>query len=386
MVEMDYSGLKSKKYCNPAHSSLIEVLCIQDNTLCCADCAADHSDHLQKVIEIKSIFEGKQVQYRQLKMRINILSKMQSTPDEIKSYVAQLLESSFDQIITRVADMKAKWIEDNFSRIMGTLGVELEQNAPDLSTLTTEIEGISKKIQNFVNSEKINFEEVMSLKEPEEFEPKIEEILKISNIRKRYKDITVNLHFEEEAIKKMLKIEGINPIPSNHSKVHEGSIFNKEDKDFTLSLLPPVRELKMIFSGKRDGMSSSNFHKKCDGVGDTLVLVKSKNGHSFGGFAHPPWSSKGSHTRDDSERSFLLTCRNKTKHLLIRPQYAIYCHTSYGPTFGDLHISNTTKCKNFIGNNYSIPEDGKTEDYLCGSPYNTWIEIEDYEVHQVIFQ
>ena len=381
MVEMDYSGLKSKKYCNPAHSSRIEVLCIQDNTLCCADCAADHFDHLQKVIEIKSIFEGKQVQYRQLKMRTKILSKMQSTPDEIKSYVAQLLESSFDQIITRVAIMKAKWIEENFSRIMDTLGVELGQNVPNLSTLTTELEAAFKKIQNFLNSEETNLEEVMNLKQPEEFETKIEEIQKISNSRLKYKYINVNLHFEEETIKKMLKIEGINPIPP----VYEGSVFIKEDTDFALSLLPPVRELKMIFSGKRDGMLSSNFHKKCDGVGDTLVLVKSKNGHSFGGFAHPPWSLNGGNIRDDSEKSFLLTCRNKTKHLLTRPQYAIYCNPSYGPTFGDLHISNNTKCNNYSGKNYSIPEGGKKEDYLSG-PYGTEKEIEDYEVHQVIFQ
>ena len=225
MVEMDYSGLKSKKYCNNSHSSRIEVLCTLDGTLCCAECAADHSNHLDKVMEIKSIFERRQTDYRQLKMKLKILSKMQSSPDEIRSYVAQLLESSFDQIIARVAEMKAQWIEENFARIIDSLGVELEQNVPDLTTLTNELEETFKIIHKFVNSEEINSEEVMNLKQPEEFQPKIEEILQTSNIRRKYKDIQVNLQFDREAIKKMITIEGIAPIvPKNMS-----SVFNKED-------------------------------------------------------------------------------------------------------------------------------------------------------------
>ena len=71
-------------------------------------------------------------------MRIKILSKMQIFPDEIKNYVAQLLESSFDQIIARVVDMKAQWIEEN--RIISSLGVDLEpNNILDLSTISTKV-------------------------------------------------------------------------------------------------------------------------------------------------------------------------------------------------------------------------------------------------------
>ena len=382
---MDYSGLKSKKYCNPNHSSRIEVLCTQDGTLCCADCAADHSDHIYKLKEIKSIFESRLTHYRELKMRIKILTKMQSSPDEIRSYIAQLLESSFDQIIERVADMKAQWIEENFSKIMDSLDVKLETNVPDLTTVNAEIEETFKKIQNFVNSEETNSEEIMNLKQPEEFEPKIDEIVKDANIRRKYKDIKANLNYDGEAVKNMIKIEGITRINPKTNVKYEGSVFSKEDLSYVQSLLPPVKELKMLFSGKRDGMLSNVFHSKCDQVGDTLVLVKSINGHSFGGFAKPPWNSNGTHIRDDSNSSFLFTCRNKTKHTLTNLKYAICCNKDYGPTFGhngDLYIHSNTQCSNILSSSYSIPEGGKREDYLCGP--NT--EIEDYEVHQVIFQ
>ena len=384
MVEMDYSGLKSKKYCNPQHSSRIEVLCTEDGTLCCADCAADHSDHFFKVKDIKSIFEAQQVHYRELKTRIKILSKMQNSSDEIRSYVAQLLESSFDQIIARVADMKAQWIEENFSKIMDSLDINLEQNRPDLDILATEVEEAFTKIHNFVNSEEINSEEVIKLKQPEEFEPLIVEILKTSTIRRSYKDIKIDIQFDGELVKNMINIKGIS---RTKNIKNEMSVFKKEDVDFTLSLLPPVKELKMLFSGKRDGLNTSTFHTKCDGVGDTLVLCKATNGHSFGGFAKPPWHSNGTFIRDDSKSCFLFTCRNKTKHTLTQPEYAIIGNGNYGPIFGnqnDLHIQKDNKCYNStLGNAYSIPVGGKREDYLCG-PDGT--AIEDYEVHQVIFQ
>ena len=197
---MDYSGLKSKKYCNPSHSSKIEVLCTQDGTLCCTNCAAIHSDHFEKVKDIKSIFESRQSHYRDLKTKIKILSSMQSSPDEIRSYIAQLLESSFDQIIASIVDMKAQWIEENFARIMESLSIDVQQNIPDLSILTTEIEQTLRLIQNFVNSDEANSEEIMKLKQPEEYEPIIEQILKSSNIRSKYKEIKTELKFDEKSV------------------------------------------------------------------------------------------------------------------------------------------------------------------------------------------
>ena len=86
MVEMDYSGLKSKKYCSQSHSSRIEVFCTQDGL----------SAVLLIILIIcrkLSIFESKLANYRQLKTKIKIMSNMQSSSDEIRSYVPQLLES-----------------------------------------------------------------------------------------------------------------------------------------------------------------------------------------------------------------------------------------------------------------------------------------------------
>ena len=403
MVEKEYPGLSSKKYCNPSHHSKIEFLCTKDDILCCAACAADHSEHFDKVEDIKSIFEIKLANYRKLKSKLKILSQMPNSKDEIRSYIGQLLESSFDQLISRVADMKREWIEEHFQRIMKSLNVEFEQKMPDLAEISAEVEETFKKIQNYVNSDELDSSGVMNLRQPEELEPLIEQILESSNKRKKYKDIKITLNFDPDSLKRMINIKGYSPppplmppkppIPHISPIPYEGSLLDKTDLDFTLSLFPtPVKELKMLFSGRRDGMESTTFHSKCDGHGDTLTVMKG-NGHIFGGYAKPQWNSANAYIADNTKSSFLFTCRSHTKHpLTARPERAIFGYSSYGPIFGggnDIYIDNTgRKGYNRTGYSYSIPEGGNKENYLAGTTTGVpnSVTYEDYEVHQIIFQ
>ena len=394
MVEKEYPGLTSKKYCNPSHQSKIEFLCTKDGTLCCADCATEHADHFEKVEDIKAIFEGKLTDYRRLKSKLKMLSKMPNSKDEIRSYIGQLLESSFDQLISRVADMKKEWVEEHFQRIMESLNVEFEQKVPELADLNAEVEETFNKIQNYVNSDELTSSGIMNLRQPEELEPLIEQILQSSIKRKKYKDIKITLNFAPESLKKMINIEGYSPPPPPIPPlpIYEGSLLDTNDLNFTLSLFSttPVKQLKMLFSGRRDGMAASIFHSKCDGHGDTLTVFKG-NGHIFGGYAKPQWKSAGDWIADDTKSSFLFTCRSRTKHPFTDSLYAIYGgSSSYGPTFGrghEIYIDNTgTKGHNNPNSNYSIPRGNK--EYLAGSacgPSNS-VTYEDYEVHQVIFQ
>lgn len=69
-------------------------------------------------------------------------------------------------------------------------------------------------------------------------------------------------------------------------KEHWGTISNwiSEDDNSILWLL---------YSGKRDGWSSSKFHSLCDGMGPTLVLMESRNGCVFGGYTNLSWGGSG---------------------------------------------------------------------------------------------
>lgn len=50
-------------------------------------------------------------------------------------------------------------------------------------------------------------------------------------------------------------------------------------------------QFQLVYSGKRDGWNHSDFHRLCDGVASTVVLVKTSKGNRFGGFTVLPWSS-----------------------------------------------------------------------------------------------
>ena len=315
---------------------------------------------------------------------------MPNSKDEIRSYIGQLLESSFDQLISRVADMKKEWIEEHFQRIMESLNIEFEQKMHDLAEISAEVEETFKKIKNYVNSDELDSSNIMNLRQPEELEPLIEQIFEGSNKRKKYKDIKITLNFDPDSLKRMINIEGYSPPPPPY----EGSLLDKTDLDFTLSLFPtPVTQLKMLFSGRRDGMESTTFHSKCDGHGDTLTVMKG-NGHIFGGYAKPQWNSSGGYIADNTKSSFLFTCRSRTNHpLTAYPELAIYGNSSYGPTFGagcDIYIDNTGRNGyNTTGVSYSIPKWGNKENYLAGTTTGNAtnsVTYEDYEVHQVIFQ
>lgn len=48
---------------------------------------------------------------------------------------------------------------------------------------------------------------------------------------------------------------------------------------------------KLIYRASRDGFEAKNFHKKCDSIGNTLVVIKSSENTIFGGFTKVKWSS-----------------------------------------------------------------------------------------------
>jgi hypothetical protein len=127
----------------------------------------------------------------------------------------------------------------------------------------------------------------------------------------------------------------------------------------------PYDEWSLLYRGTRDGFGSDDFHSKCDGHSNTLTLLKAKgSGYIFGGFTKVRLDSSSKYKSDPN--AFLFSLINKDNNpvkMKIDPnrhQYAIYCDSSYGPTFGGSHdicIGNhsNTKMKSYsnLGLTYS---------------------------------
>ena len=94
--------------------------------------------------------------------------------------------------------------------------------------------------------------------------------------------------------------------------------------------------MKLIYRGTRDGMTSKDFHYKCDNKGKTICLFLNDKGNIFGGYSSIPWTSNGGNKT--AKDCFIFTLTNiyniePTKFPYLKDRSV--CHDeSYGPLFG----------------------------------------------------
>ena len=159
-----------------------------------------------------------------------------------------------------------------------------------------------------------------------------------------------------------------------------------------------------------DGGSAKGFHDACDRKGATVTIVRTKEGHVFGGAADKSWASPStaSYVASDSSFLFCVSCYGAgwvgaelgaaPSQLKLNGEYnqydgnALRHNLADGPTFGgghDLHIApspggSSTKSHSNLGHAYTCPAgvygSAACHNYLAGSRAFT---VADYEVFVV---
>eukprot|EP01084_Bolivina_argentea_P173670 300834_1 len=147
-------------------------------------------------------------------------------------------------------------------------------------------------------------------------------------------------------------------------------------------------KFKLLFRATRDGFACAEFHKKCDGKGGTITIVRSQNqDHVFGGFSRQSWHIKGAYSWDlDAWLFSLRNAKNTPQKFNCIKNYgsAIYGNKSYGPTFGgnhDLYIVNNCNNSNSSTNLGNVYE-GSADPYQLNGAQK--FKVIDYEVFQVL--
>ena len=267
----------------------------------------------------------------------------------------------------------------------------------EIITLKEKI-GILEDKENVINELRADNEnlkeEIKNLKE------EIKEAKKLIEPIKRLKDISINKYttFTEKSV--IMKEDELNFI-----KTALKYRINKE-----------IKELKKLYQAKVDGDSAQMFHTKCDGIENTLVIIKSVGNRRFGGFTTKKWCTSNNLNYEYDKNAFLFSLDNQKIYPYKgkeeyknyeNPMAAITSMYNCGPIFGgyrkydynsriylddnnfDIYIysnciqeklsytyeSNTNSSFDFYGDKNALSEDGKKG---C-------IYIDDYEVFQVIF-
>ena len=228
----------------------------------------------------------------------------------------------------------------------------------------------------------------------------------IENIKKE----NISLKEEIKEIKKILepinnkfkeKLEKI-----EKKKIYNKSVIMKENEFNSLinyaiigRLNKEIKELKKLYQATIDGDRAIDFHRKCDKIPNTLVLVKSAGNRRFGGFTTQSWDFWHDNKKKNDDNAFLFSLDKKQIYSHKKGQTAIICNPKIGPYFGDSGFygfylnDNSIKEKalytnesysnsnsnyssfDFNGDNNALSEDGK----------GSGIYATEYEIFQVIF-
>ena len=70
----------------------------------------------------------------------------------------------------------------------------------------------------------------------------------------------------------------------------------------------------LIYKATRDGDSPLIFHKKVDGIKNTLTLISTDSGYRCGGFVTKEWNTSGDFNKNDVD-SFLFSLERKEKYM-----------------------------------------------------------------------
>jgi hypothetical protein len=111
-------------------------------------------------------------------------------------------------------------------------------------------------------------------------------------------------------------------------------ILNSYMKQWLLNQLQiKVLTLNLLYSGSINGWSPYRFHELCDEKGPTIIIMKSKAGRVFGGFAMQSWDSVTDDYKPD-DKAFIYSIDRQQIYRVIDPQKALFCGQYYGPCFG----------------------------------------------------
>jgi hypothetical protein len=136
-----------------------------------------------------------------------------------------------------------------------------------------------------------------------------------------------------------------------------------DDEKWLLSKIPyPVVAALLIYRGSRDGWIRSKFHELCDRMGPTLTIMKTKAGAICGGFTMQDWTSDNEYKSDSC--AFVFRLDTKATYSPKLQSDAIYCSSSYGPSFGNDALSLRYDPMNGPGNGWCwVDKDGKHNTY-----------------------
>ena len=363
--------------------------------------------------EIKNLSFSKIMKFEEIKALSGFFNGLKSC-EQFCKYLKDIIDKKLLTIIKKEENLCLTFtVEYFFEKNLIELDLLPKEKSSEelIQELDKEVKTLKDKIKILENKESVKNENIIKElkndndKLKEEIKKLKEEIkemkLLIEPLNKRFKEININKYTTYNDKSVIMKEEELNFI--NQALKFR---INKE-----------VKEIRKLYQATVHGDSANSFHSKCDGIPNTLVIIKSAGNRRFGGFTTKTWSSEDNYNYETDKNAFLFSLDKqkiypyKGKEIYYSGEdkkYAIGKYKHSGPMFGGYYIynnnnygsyvnkfdificsnciqgekssctyeSNSNSCYDFYGDKNALSEDGKQ-----GGIY-----IAEYEVFQVIFE
>ena len=189
---------------------------------------------------------------------------------------------------------------------------------------------------------------------------------------------------------KLLNIIISQNVPKILINLNSNIILNEDEYNMISEQIEEKTKQKILkwekmFTASEDGDTAESFHSKCDGVENTVILVKTKKYKRFGGFTKNKWNHNNGGFSNDS-KAFVFSLN--TMDIFNRNDNGceMQGNKAYGPWFGggpDFQIANNCFKVNSVHNKNCY-------NYRQNSSYplseNNNFLVKEYEVYKIIFE
>ena len=186
-----------------------------------------------------------------------------------------------------------------------------------------------------------------------------------------------------------------------YEKLNSRTIENKQEFSLLYKRLKKnfkeITDFKLLYRGSADGKSSTAFHEKCDGIGNTISIIRSNAGYKFGGYAVNKWTKNAFTWVYDDLKSFVFSLNLMTIYDSTSTHNEKYHLGTYsGPQFWAFTVADDTgyslaDLKPFGDCLQSIYHDGNG--HFSGFPTKyeinggkSYYYVDEIEVFQIVYK
>ncbi|CAD8184621.1 unnamed protein product [Paramecium octaurelia] len=380
-----------------------DLLDIQESINILHDQSTDNK--LQGIIQLSKLIQESAIVDLQKYIRKQELDEFISSSKQIYCQVDLLNQAiyKYQQHIKKVNSIKnnLQSIPDheNFSNIQQQLTYYLNNFEKDFNDLKKfcEIEQLERaKLNLQQNYTKLQLES-------QELELKLKKVAEEQNINAQCQKLQQEQSIINQKEIKLLgqKIKDQEVLIKTHESLLDKLGLNlkpnllKDDQWIKIFLILREKTKKimkqsvLIYQGTKDGLNIQQYWNKVNGKANLLMVFQSKSDYIFGAYSPCKWeSNKNNYVEDNTLSSFIFSQTHNQVYPLKQDskQYAIYCHSSYGPTFGggtDIYIGRDFTeghCK--LGDSYEFNnyKNQSNDPYLFGQNKPEIKECEIYEL------